>query len=206
MTNPTKEHNLQYLKKSRLKSGDIFAIRIGSEYLFGRIIRGNLSFEESPFGGSYLVYIYNVRSASKTIDYSLLTPDNLLVPPMYTSNVLWAQGYATKVANATITEKDLLKQHCFYSATHKTYYDDSGTELSDKTEPCGEWIYIVGLSYIDNKLSDALGIKRAPLTEDDLFYMSGSHEKIWLKQPITELQKHVNYQEVIKRYPEVIEQ
>lgn len=207
-SSPIKEYNLRYLKKSRLKSGDIFVMQIGGEYLFGRIIRDNLSFEESPFGGSNLIYLYDIRASSKIIDYSRLTPDHLLIPPLYVSNVLWSRGYAVKVAHFDISEKDLLQRHCFYSSTHKheTYFDEKGAKLAKRTEPCGEWIYVIGLGYIDNKISDALGIKRAPLTQDDLSYISGRGEKIWLTRPLSELKKHVNYEEIVKKYPEVIKQ
>jgi len=206
MTDLTKEYNLQHLKKSRLKSGDIFAMLVVDTYIFGRIIRDNLPFDESPFGGSNLIYVYKIRSSSKVIDYSKLTPDNLLIPPMFTSTVLWSRGYAVKVANLDISEKDLLKQHCFYSPSQKTYFNEKGVRLTKKTEPCGEWAYAVGLDYIDNKISDALGIQRAPLTEEGMFYMSGKGEKIWLKKSLSELEKYVNYEEVVRKYPEVIEQ
>ena len=198
--------NLQFLKKSRLKQGDIFAMLMSDgKYLFGRIIRDKLTFQNSPFGGSYLIYIYNVRSPDKTVDYSRLNPDNLLIPPMYTSNILWNKGYAVKVANFGISNEDLLKQHCFYSTTHKEYLDENGVKIARKTEPCGEWTYVVGLGYIDNKISDALNIKRAPMIESDLFYFSGRGEKIWLKKTLSELKKYSSYEEIIEKYPEVVE-
>ena len=156
-----KAYNLQFLKKSRLREGDIFTLSIGGSYIFGRLLKTKLSFDNSPFGLSNLIYIYDVRSSSPDIDYSRLTPDHLLIPPMFVSNVLWARGYAMKVANMLITKGDLLEQHCFYSSVHKTYYDESKNELTKKTEPCGEWTYVVGLEYIDNMLSDALHIARA---------------------------------------------
>lgn len=201
----TKEYNLRPLKKSRLKQGDIFAMLLGNEYIFGRVIRNNLSFDESPFEGSNLIYIYNIRSSSKSVDYSNLTPNNLLIPPLFTSNILWSRGYAERVSNFGISEKDLLKQHCFYSPSQKTYFDEKGARLAESTEPCGEWVYVVGLDFIDHKISDALNIKRAPLAEDRMFYMSGKGEIIWLKQPLSELKKYSNYEEVIKKYPEVVD-
>lgn len=124
-----KAYNLQFLKKSRLREGDIFTLSIGGSYIFGRLLKTKLSFDNSPFGLSNLIYIYDVRSSSPDIDYSRLTPDHLLIPPMFVSNVLWARGYAMKVANMLITKGDLLEQHCFYSSVHKTYYDESKNEL-----------------------------------------------------------------------------
>jgi immunity protein 26 of polymorphic toxin system len=202
----TKEYNLQFLKKSRLKSGDIFALRINNTYIFGRIVRTKLPFGESPFGGSNLIYLYDVQSSDASVDYSKLTPDGLLVPPMYVSDILWAKGYAIKVGNMPISDEDLLSQHCFYSDAHNKYYDDKGQELADKIELCGEWRYVVGMDYIDNKLSDALHIKRMPLTEDRMWYLSGKGEKVWLTQSLSELKKYANYEEVIAKYPEVVEE
>ena len=201
----TKNYNLQFLKKSRLKAGDVFAVSIDNSYLFGRVVRSKLPFGESPFGGSNLIYLYNVRSSNAEIDYSMLTPDRLLIPPMYVSDILWSQGYAKKIVNLPVSEKDLLPQHCFYSPAHDSYYDDKGVKLSRKIEPCGEWIYVVGLDYIDNKISDALHIKRAPLTEGSMWYMPGKGEKIWLTKSLEELKKYRNYDEIIEKYPEVVE-
>jgi|GEM_PF-3447231 len=200
------QYNLQFIKKSRLKQGDIFAMLLGDgKYLFGRLVKYNLDFENSPFAGSNLIYIYNVRSDNKDVDTSILTPDKLLTPPLFTNTILWSKGYAVKVANENITTEKLLAQHCFYSPSRRKYYDEQGKELTAQIEPCGEWVYIVGLSYIDNKISDALGIKRPPLTEDNLWYTSGRGEKIWYEQPISELKKYSNYEEIVKKYPEIIE-
>lgn len=200
--------NLQILKKGRLKEGDVFAMLLNDgKYVFGRVIGYDLPFGESPFGGSNLIYIYDVRSDNKNIDSHRLTPNRLLLPPMFISKTLWTNGYAVKVSHADIQEKDLLKHHCFSHQRRTTtkYFDEKGNEISKRIEPCGEWLYITNPVYIDNAISDALGVKRAPLQEKDMWYISGRGEKILLKKKKSELKKYSNYEWIIKNHPEVID-
>lgn len=64
------------------------------------------------------------------------------------------------MATRSLAEGDVLKQHCFKDS-YGHYYDEQSRELPGRIEPCGVW----GLhSYrtIDDDISDALGIPRAP--------------------------------------------
>lgn len=202
MSSVNKELNLQYIKKSRLKQGDIFALLIDGAYLFGRVVNDKLSIM-----GSYvaLIYVYNIRSTEPKINIAELTPDKLLLPPFISFSSLWTKGYAVKVGYEPVQEQNLLPRHCF-RVNEKKYVDEFGKTIEKlDSDYCGIW-RIISVGTIDDWISDAIGIKRMPLREDDIWYISGKGEKIWLKKPLSELKKYANYEEVIKQYPEVIEQ
>lgn len=195
--------NLKLLKKSRLKAGDIFAMYINNEgYIFGRVINAKL-----PMMGGFvgLLYIYNHRSHIPEIDITHLTPDSLLLPPIITFPALWLQGYVVRIGNAEIHGTDLV-DHCFFNPGNGKYFDEYGGEIkrSSKDMPCGTY-GVTSLGTLDDQISDALNIKRAPLTEDDLWYISGRGEKVWLKRSDDELRKYSNYDAIAKQYPDVIE-
>ncbi len=200
--------NMQFLGRSNLREGDIFAILPNDgKYVFGRLIKRDVSFGRSPFGGSNLVYIYKERSKSTEVDVKLLSPDSLMLPPLYVSKALWTSGFAVRVMKSEVTSNDLLKQHCFEDRrrTLIKYFDENGNELPMKTEPCGEWRYITSMIHFDNILSDALNIKRMPLVKEDMYYFSGKGEKILIKQPRDDLKKYSNYKWIIENHPEIVE-
>lgn len=201
MSSANKKLNLTYVKKGRLKQGDIFALLINDTYLFGRIVNDQVSMLGSHVA---LVYVYNIRSKSPNIDSTRLTPDKLLLPPFIPSPSLWTKGYAVKTDFIPVQDDNLLKRHCF-KVNEDKYVDEFGSTITKQdSEYCNSW-GIMGVGIIDDLISDAMRIKRAPLQEDDVWYMSGRGEKIWLKQPLSELKKYANYEEIIKKYPEIIE-
>ena len=157
--------NFRYLKRSTKKQqpGDVFAMLLpDKKYLFGRVIFADLPRGHAPMPGANLLYIYNVRADSKEPPISQLTLDRLLIPPFYTNNLGWARGAFETVAHVQIGQDDLLAQHCFWSGMKKRYFDETGTQIPHRLEPCGTW----GLgSYrkFDDLISDALGIERAPI-------------------------------------------
>lgn len=154
--------NLALLKKTRRAPvvGDVFVMQPpDGEFLFGRVI----DTDANPLGvgGAMLIYVYRARSADKRPVPKLLR-EQLLLPPMMTNKQPWTRGYFEVVENHPVTAIDRLPQHCF--GDFGRYFDEKGTRLSGPTEPVGQW----GLhSYrtIDDAISDALGIPRAP--EDD---------------------------------------
>ena len=158
--------NLRQLKPSRKipKVGDIFAMLMpDGRYLYGRVILANLPSELAPMPTSNLVYIYDIRTKARTpAPLDALSPDRLLLPPQFINRLPWSKGYFENVAHQPIRESDLLAQHCFWDVVGKVYCDETGHALSTRTEPCG--VFALG-SYrmIDDLVSDALGIPRAPL-------------------------------------------
>lgn len=192
---------MQIIRKGRLKTGDIFALSYPNDtYIFGRVIDSKL-----PMMGGHvaLLYIYDVRSNELHIDSSLLTTDRLLFPPVIMFPTIWSRGYAAKVDYEEIQQKNLIK-HRFHHH-HDRYCDEYGNSIAkpEDAKMVGEYS-ILGLGIIDDKISDWLGIKRAPLLEEDIFYISGQGEKIFLTKDDSELRRYSNYEWVIKNYPEVI--
>lgn len=159
------EPNLRTLNRSRAKpaTGDIFAMspRVGL-FLFGRVIRADLPRELAPMPGSYLVYIYRHTSTAMEPDPTDLVPAALLLPPLFINQMPWSRGYFQAVGHWPLTDGDLLPRHCFWSASRGRYFDEDFNELSRPIEPCGDWA-LHSYRTLDDLVSDALGIPRAPL-------------------------------------------
>jgi hypothetical protein len=154
------ETNLKVLRPSRKKPqvGDVFAMQLPDDtYLFGRVILVDLPGDRAPMPLSNLIYIYRERASTKILpDLSVLTPDRLLLPPIFTNRKAWTLGYFETIDNRPVGPEDLLAQHCFYDFTGK-YLDLEGHPLSGPVEPCGDW----GLSsylLIDRDVCAAVGI------------------------------------------------
>jgi hypothetical protein len=155
--------NLEILKPSRkrLHPGDVFALYIGDEYSFGRII----TVEAKPgysMRNAVLIYVYRTRMGAKELpERSELRPDNLIVSPMMTNRLPWSRGYFEFVANIELDDADILPQHCFRSS-YGEYFDESLNRLPGAVEPVGDW-GLHSFRTIDDELSDALGIPRVPV-------------------------------------------
>ena len=165
--------NLQILKRSREapQRGDIFALKPSDDrYLFGRVILADVPQTLAPMPGANLLYLYRHRSSDTSPDLSELRPDRLLIAPVWTNRLAWTKGYFQTLRNEPVQDADLLQQHCFFfppllpGATGK-FVDQRGNELSRRVEPCGEW-GLVSYRWIDDRVSDALGIPRVPLDGD----------------------------------------
>jgi len=155
--------NLQVLKRSRAvpKAGDVFVMQLPTgNYLAGRVILANVEPGRSPVPEAHLLYIYREQLAAPQLNYSHLRPDKLLIAPVWTNNVGWANGYFETIDRRELARSDLLQQHCFYRTSTGKYVDEMGGVVSRRTEPCGEW-GLVSCSWIDDRISDALVIPRA---------------------------------------------
>ena len=154
--------NLQPLKRSRSKpkAGDVFAMRLlDGNHLFGRVIGAELPLERAPMPGSYLIYIYDHRSADTTPDLGALVPQRLLIPPTFINRMPWTKGYFETVMHSPLARDDLLEQHCFRHSK-QTYVDERGRPRRWRVEPCGEW-GLAGYRFVDDRISDAIGVPRA---------------------------------------------
>ena len=161
--------NLQLIKRSRHVPvrGDLFVMQLpAGTYLFGRIVLAEGSEGKGPMPCSNLVYIYSSQSTGKEPDHNRLTPDNLLIPPVWTNRLGWSRGIFQTVCNAPLRECDLLRQHCFRDSFREIYLDEAGRKLPHRVEPCGEW-GLVSYRWIDDHISDALGIPRVPESSQD---------------------------------------
>ncbi len=151
--------NLRVLRPSRKRRrpGDIFVYKMPDGlFRFGRLI----ATDASPLGvPANLVYFYR-RASHSAQPVAGVSPHELLVPPVITNQKPWTLGYFEVVESRPLESCDRLLRHCFRD-TRGQYFDEHGNQLPERLEPCGEW----GLhSYrtIDDLLSDALGLARAP--------------------------------------------
>lgn len=150
------DSNMRPLKRSRKKPrpGDVFVVSYPVGYLFGRVVATELS---QPMPKSCLIYIYNVTSTEPTPDREQLTPDNLLVPPQFTSPAMWHIGLAETIDHWPLEPNDLLPQHCFERVPGGKFVDENGEVIPRRVEPCG----LFGLNSrrtLDVEISEALGI------------------------------------------------
>ena len=157
--------NFRVLRRSRpkLQPGDVFTLSPAPErFLFGRVILADLPSGRAPMPTANLVYIYGVEQQTPTpAPLDELAPTKLLIPPQFINRMPWTKGYFENIAHPPLAPDDLLDEHCFWDATRKAYRDQLGAFRAERSEPCGYW----GLgSYrlIDDLISDALGIDRAP--------------------------------------------
>lgn len=147
--------------RKRLKDGTIVCFRLpDNEYVFGRVIE-----RENPKNFAPLYYIYSVVTNSDDPGpiRDLLTPDNLLLPPLF-SVPLQSSGLAKIVAHWELHDNDLLPTQCFLrsvgfgqdnpyrvrydpaSGSHHmqdrsleagNLYDAQGNPLTRRSEPVG---------------------------------------------------------------------
>lgn len=161
MANPPT--NIQVIKASRKQpmSGDVFAIRLpDGSHVFGRVIDADIHDpKRAPMPGSYLIYVYQLRSASIEPEMSELTPDRLLLPPIFINKMPWTKGYFATVGHADPTGADRLRRHCFWRAVSRIYVDENRNSLARKIHPCGDWA-LSSYRWLDDQISDALGIPR----------------------------------------------
>jgi hypothetical protein len=111
------------------------------------------------FPVQHLVYFYVGQSESKQ-PQRVLSPTDLLIPPLVVNQKPWTLGYFGRIFRAPLLPGDVLAAHCFRDFRGR-YFSDAGEELKAATGPCGEW----GLqSYltVDDALSVALGFPPIP--------------------------------------------
>lgn len=157
--------NLQILKPSRRKpqAGDIFAMGLpDGTHIFGRVIDADITERQrAPMPGAYLIYIYRQRSRTKHPHPAELTPDQLLLPPVFINRMPWTKGYFETVEQTELSSHDRLAQHCFWSAAREIHVDENRNPLPREIQPCGDWA-LSSYRWLDDQVSDALGIARVP--------------------------------------------
>lgn len=165
----TPQTNLKVIRRSRKQPqvGDVFVMQLPDErYLFGRVVDVDLAGDHSPTPSAHLIYIYDHCRPSRAIDPEELTPDRLLLPPVHTNRLGWTRGYFETIMNYPTRPADLLKRHCFWDALREGYVDERGRPLQGPVKPCGEW-GLASYRLIDDHISDALGIPRAPVEPNE---------------------------------------
>ena len=160
------EPNLRVLRPSRKppRPGDVFAmLPPGGQYLFGRVIATDAS--AGAFKPLLLIYIFSVRSPTMEMsDQGRLNPEDLLIPPIMTNRLPWIRGYFQTLGHRDLRSGDLLQVHCFRGQPRyglDVYYDEHSNPLPGPVSPVGEW-GLHSFRSIDDQVSDALGVTRAP--------------------------------------------
>jgi len=161
--------NIRALKSSRKQPerGDVFVMQLPNErYLFGRVVLANVPQGSAPMPGANLIYIYDYQSSTPTPNESKLLPARLLIPPVWTNSLGWTKGCFQTISNLPLSDFDVLRQHCFRRVAvtrdaQAKYVNERGTQLKHRSEPCGEW-GLVSYRWIDDHVSDAIGIPRVP--------------------------------------------
>ncbi|MES2950510.1 MAG: Imm26 family immunity protein [Pseudomonadota bacterium] len=154
----TQKTNFRVLKRTRRRpeAGDIFAFQLEplpDNYHFGRVVATDTTLGNCD--AVVLIYIYRATSTNKAT-IPVLSPSDLLVPPIGTNNLAWTRGYFEVVASVTNGPDDLLQQHCFLDPVHG-FVDAYGRRLPTAFEPVG-FYGLSGLGSIDIKVSEALGL------------------------------------------------
>lgn len=155
--------NLVRMKGTRRRpeSGDVFCMHLPSgEFLFGIVRLANPPRENAPMPCAYLIYIYDWRSLAPTPDYFKLLPESLLIPPLWTNQMPWTKGYFQHIENRPIPIGAVPRHSCFRVSTGK-FVNENGARIERPDSLCGEW-GLVSYRWIDDRISDALGIERLP--------------------------------------------
>lgn len=144
--------------RKRLRPGDLFCVLpADGRYVFGRVIEVDIPPERAPGPACNLIYVYGERSDTKRPPpRKRLTPDRLLIPPMFINRLPWSRGYIETIAHWPLEPGDVLDQHCFRRFTGE-YLDERGRRLPGPIEPCGEW-GLSGYGALDEEVHEALGM------------------------------------------------
>jgi hypothetical protein len=105
------------------------------------------------------VYLFRgSESADEAVHDDHLRTELLLIPPLFVHRGLWTRGYAEHVRETTLSTADRLAEHCFKAPWG--HFDEFGVKKAH-SEPCGQWSMSTVWT-LDDRLSDALGVARAP--------------------------------------------
>jgi hypothetical protein len=150
-------HRLRASRK-RLRAGDVFCVLPeDGRYVFGRVIEVEMPYPPAPTPNSNLIYIYDHRSdAKEPPPRERLTPDRLLIGPMFINRLGWSRGYIETVGHYDPEPGDRLEQHCFHDY-YKGFVDERGEPLLGPVEPCGFW-GLSGYMALGERVNEALGM------------------------------------------------
>ena len=139
-------------------------------YIFGRVVGVGSALAPMPL--AYPIYVYRGRSVDKQPDLDALLPDRLLLPPVFINRMPWTKSYFGNVAHQELTQHLQLQQYC-WDAARGRYVDERQDPVPREVQPCADW----GLSsyqWLDDEISDALCIPRAPKTLDSSGELPGT--------------------------------
>ena len=146
--------------RKKAKTGDLFFVEmVNHKFVLGRVVRVELH----VFGpDNLLLYFYSPAQPTPDIFRPPIKP-TLLIAPRIASRQGWVLGYYVTLGTFPMKPGEELESHCFEDplGQHGKYCDEYGKPLKKRSEPCG--FYAMGTyRTIDDDLSEALGIPRAP--------------------------------------------
>jgi hypothetical protein len=152
------------------KNGDLFTLKLVSrQFLFGRVIRADADRLTAPGPACNLIQIYDRQSEDERPPVDALSPESLLIPPLWTNRKAWTLGYFKTIASLPLLPADCLSPYCFEDTlpTFGTKYrDEEGGVLPDRLEPCGIW-GLVSYRWVDDRISEALGVPKSVAHSSD---------------------------------------
>ena len=155
------EPNLRVLEPSRKapQNGDVFTLSPApNTFLFGRVVAADAAV--GPMA-AVMIYIYDAILSDATVPApERLTPTHLLLPPLLTNRLPWSRGYFKTLRRSGLQPEDTLSVHCFRDSRGR-FHDEHSRLISGPIEPVGQWA-LQSFRTVDDAVSDALGIPRAP--------------------------------------------
>ncbi len=163
----TGERLLAPLRASRkkLRVGDVFAMCPGDFYLFGTVVRTDVSLEGGVVvgpewremvpqpGDSNLLYVFEGKSPTIAMPADL-RDRSLLIPPEITNRQGWLRGYFETIGHLDRPIDHGPHSFCDTRRIVLRYYDEAGTRLA---EPHGD----VGMYYLSAFELIAVNVHRA---------------------------------------------
>jgi hypothetical protein len=170
--------NMIVLEPSRTKprAGDLFVCNMrGERWIAGRVVHLNCRMMSREDGGEPLLYFYNIQVPDPATLRPPFKPD-LLIPPIITNFLGWRRGYFKTLGNYPLTPEERLPRHYFLRSLLPITWDhpdasycDEFSNPSPRPSPGEPWkgSGLSGYLYIDELLSEAIGIPPVPMDENE---------------------------------------
>ena len=152
---------------NRPSTGDVFAFTpFEDEFLVGRVLIAHAPQGQAPMPGANLIFLYKRQFSIRPTNLDAFALADLLVPPIWTNDQAWTRGYFQTLQIAGDRWAKHAPKACFYRAPLRPdadgwHVDQYGNRVERRWEPCGDW-GLVSYRWIDDRVSDALGITRTP--------------------------------------------
>jgi hypothetical protein len=119
-----------------------------------------------------LVYYYAGLRSADTPEPDSLDARALLVPPVWTNGLAWRHGFYEMIENRPLAPGDRLDRHVFQTMRGPNwdelwYIDECRTRVEPPSDGQASLWGLASYRDIDDEISDALGVPRAPLDDQD---------------------------------------
>lgn len=135
-------------------------VLVDGRHVFGRVILVDVDRTVGPAPGAILVYVYADSLEHDIGELPGLNPAKLLIPPAWTNRRGWLDGYWQTIESTPLAADDVLSRHCFRRVG--LIVDEAGRPTEPTKGQCGLW-GVMAYEMIDDLISDALNVPRAPM-------------------------------------------